>query len=61
MWTKDKEQIVFDMNEVSEFFQGNRDWGGEYQDEYLAEWCSQLSEAVEDFEYKNTTKVGRKI
>ena len=32
MWTKDKEQIVSDMTEVSEFFAGNRDWGGEYKD-----------------------------
>lgn len=52
---------MHDMNEVSEFFAGNRDWGGEYEDQYLSEWCQQISAAVEDFEYKNTTKVGRKI
>ena len=40
MWTKDKEQIVYDLTEVSEFFAGNRDWGGEYEDQYLSEWCS---------------------
>ena len=61
MWQKDKEEIVFDMNEVSEFFAGNRDWGGEYEDQYLSEWCSSIAQAVDDFEYKNTTKVGRKI
>lgn len=61
MWTKDKDEIVHDMTEVSEFFAGNRDWGGEYEDQYLSEWCQQISAAVEDFEYKNTTKVGRKI
>ena len=61
MWQKDKEQIVYDMTEVSEFFAGNRDWGGEYEDTYLSEWCGQIVAAVEDFEYKNTTKVGRKI
>ena len=61
MWQKDKEQIVYDMTEVSEFFAGNRDWGGEYEDQYLSEWCGQIVEAVEEFEYKNTTKVGRKI
>merc|ERR1739844_823865 len=42
MWLDDKEQSIHDMSEISEFFAGNRDWGGE-------------------FEYKNTTKVGRKI
>ncbi len=61
MWTKDKEQIVYDLTEVSEFFAGNRDWGGEYQDSYLSEWCATIVENVEEFEYKNTTKVGRKI
>ena len=61
MWQKDKEEIVFDMNEVSEFFAGNRDWGGEYEDQYLSEWRSSIAQAVDDFEYKNTTKVGRKI
>ena len=61
MWTKDKEEIVNDMTEVSEFFAGNRDWGGEYEDQYLSDWCAQIATAVEDFEYKNTTKVGRKI
>ena len=39
MWQKDREQIVYDMGEVSEFFAGNRDWGGEYEDQYLSEWC----------------------
>ena len=46
---------------MSEFFAGNRDWGGEYEDQYLSEWCSQIVEAVEAFEYKNSAKVGRKI
>jgi len=32
MWSKDKEQIEYDLTEVSEFFAGNRDWGGEYED-----------------------------
>jgi len=61
MWTKDKEQIMFDLTEVSEFFVGNRDWGGEYHDQYLSEWCAEIVAAVQEFEYKNTSKVGRKI
>lgn len=32
MWTKDKEEIVKDLTEVSEFFAGNRDWGGIHED-----------------------------
>ena len=61
MWTKDKEEIEHDLSEVSAFFAGERDWGGTYEDPYLAEWCSDIVAAVQDFEYKNTTKVGRKI
>lgn len=61
MWTKDKEQIEYDLTEVSEFFAGNRDWGGSYEDPYLSEWCGDIVAEVQKFEYKNTTKVGRKI
>ena len=61
MWTKDKDQIVYDLTEVSEFFAGNRDWGGEYTDEDLSNWCKKLLAGVQEFEYKNTSKVGRKI
>ena len=34
MWEKDKEAIVHDLKEVSEFFAGNRDWEGTFQDEH---------------------------
>lgn len=61
MWLDDKEQSIHDMSEISEFFAGNRDWGGEYEDEDLSEWFGKIAGAIEEFEYKNTTKVGRKI
>ena len=61
MWQDDKESSVHDMQEISEFFAGNRDWGGEYEDEDLAGWFGKIADAIEEFEYKNTTKVGRKI
>ena len=61
MWSKDRDEIVKDMHEVAEFFNGNRDWGGFYEDEVLAQWCESISVAVSEFEYKNTQKVGRKI
>ena len=61
MWLDDKEQSIHDMSEISEFFAGNRDWGGEYEDEDLSEWFGKIATAIEEFEYKNTTKVGRKI
>ena len=49
------------MREVSQFFGGKRDWEGEYLDEDLAEWFDELATTVDEFEYKNTTKTGRKI
>lgn len=61
MWTKDKEEIEHDLSEVSAFFAGERDWGGTYDDPYLSEWCSDIVVAIQEFEYKNTSKVGRKI
>lgn len=61
MWTKDQEIIVHDMREVSQFFAGNKDWEGTYTDEDLSEWFDDLATAVEEFEYKNTTKNGRRI
>ena len=61
MWEKDKETIVHDLREISEFFAGNRDWEGVYNDESLSEWFTDIADACEAFEYKNTTKVGRKI
>ena len=61
MWEDDKEKSIHDMQEISEFFAGNRDWGGEFEDEDLAEWFGKIGTAIEEFEYKNTTKVGRKI
>ena len=32
MWIKDQERCTYYMLEVSEFFAGNRDWGGTHED-----------------------------
>jgi len=32
MWSKDKDNCVHYMDEVAEFFAGNRNWGGEHVD-----------------------------
>jgi hypothetical protein len=49
------------MLEVSEFFAGNRNWNGEHKDDDLAEYFQRISNTIEDFEYRDTTKSGRKI
>lgn len=49
------------MLQVSEFFAGNRNWNGEHKDDDLAEYFQRISNTIEDFEYRDTTKSGRKI
>jgi len=49
------------MNEVSEFFAGNRNWGEEHFDEDLSEYFSRIANTIDEFEYNQATKVGRKI
>ena len=43
MWTKDKEQCTYYMDEVAEFFAGNRNWGGEHTDQDLSEYFKRIS------------------
>ena len=49
------------MLEVSEFFAGTRNWNGEHKDDDLADYFQRISNLIEDFEYRDTTKLGRKI
>lgn len=61
VWNKDKERSIKFMEDIGEFFAGNRNWGGEVVDEDLSEYFKRIATTIQDFEYKNTTKVGRKI
>jgi hypothetical protein len=61
MWAKDKDACVHYMEEVAEFFAGNRNWGGEHVDQDLSEYFKKIAQTITEFEYKHTTKVGRKI
>jgi hypothetical protein len=61
VWNQDKEKSVKYMEDVGEFFAGNRNWGGEVVDQDLSEYFKRISQTISDFEYKNTSKVGRKI
>lgn len=61
MWHSDRDRSAKAMTEISEFFQGNRNWDGEMQDEDLAEYFAKISEAIMEFEYRQPTKVGRRI
>jgi WASH complex subunit strumpellin len=61
VWESNKDSCVKYMNEVAAFFQGERNWGQEYYDEDLAEYFSRIANTIEEFEYKEANKVGRKI
>jgi hypothetical protein len=61
VWESNKTTCVKYMNEVSEFFSGNRNWGQEHIDLDLAEYFKRIGSTIEEFEYSSTTKVGRKI
>lgn len=49
------------MNEIAEFFSGNRNWGKNVLDENYANWFKNVSSMIEGLDYKHSTKTGRKI
>ena len=49
------------MQECAAFFSGDRNWGQEYQDDDLAEYFNRISSTIDEFEYSQASKVGRKI
>ena len=63
VWEGNKTACVKYMNEVSAFFAGERNWGEdeEVQDEDLSEYFSKIANTIEEFEYNQANKVGRKI
>jgi len=49
------------MNEIAEFFAGNRNWGKNIVDENYASWFRNVTNIVESFDFKHANKTGRKI
>jgi hypothetical protein len=49
------------MNEIAEYFSGNRNWGKNTIDENYANWFRNVTSIVESLDYKHSTKTGRKI
>lgn len=49
------------MNEIAEYFAGNRNWGKNNLDENYANWFRNVTNIVESLDYKHSTKTGRKI
>ena len=61
MWHSHQDKCKYYMSEIAEFFAGNRNWQGEHKDDDLAEYFVKIANTVEAFEYKDTTRTGRKI
>lgn len=49
------------MNEIAEFFTGNRNFGKNIIDENYAAWFKNVRDIIEGLDYKNSSKTGRKI
>lgn len=61
VWTKDKGECVYYMNEIAEYFAGNRNMGKQYIDENYSNWFKQIGERIENLNYKHSTVAGRTI
>jgi len=61
VWTKDKGECVYYMQEIAEYFAGNRNMGKQYVDPNYCEWFKQIAQRIEDLTYKHSTVAGRMI
>ena len=60
--TKDARTKAFEnMNEIAEYFSGNRNWGKANLDENYANWFRNVTNIIEGLDFKHSTKTGRKI
>jgi hypothetical protein len=61
IWAEDKAKCYENINEIAEFFAGNRNWGKNVVDENYANWFRNVTSIIESLDYKHSTKTGRKI
>jgi WASH complex subunit strumpellin len=61
IWADDKAKCVENMNEIAEYFSGNRNWGKANIDENYAGWFRNLTTMIDGLDFKHSTKTGRKI
>lgn len=61
IWAMDKQKCSYNINEIAEFFSGNRNWGKDIRDDNYAAWFKNVTEIIEGLDYKNANKTGRKI
>lgn len=49
------------MQEIAEYFAGNRNMGKQYTDQNYSNWFKQIGERINDLNYKHSTVAGRTI
>jgi hypothetical protein len=63
VWMEDKKRCEYCLEEVSEFFAGNRNWAGLQNQPDMSDYFRKFHKAIQRFEYKkqNMVKNGRMI
>ena len=62
-WDEDREVSFEFINEIGEYFDGNRQWDKKegYVDESYADWFKGVAEQISNLDFKKTNKTGVKI
>lgn len=60
-WEADKGKCFENINEIAEYFSGNRNWGKNVVDDNYANWFRNVTNIINTLDYKHSTKTGRKI
>lgn len=61
MWSEDKENCIYRLKELSEYFAGLKNFGKQVKQEDFKDFFDKHLKQIESFEYKNSTMAGRKI
>jgi WASH complex subunit strumpellin len=61
MWNDDKQQCLFRLKELEEYFAGNKNFGKQYKSEEFKEFFQKHFKNLEELTYANSTSAGRKI
>ena len=61
IWDEDRDACYEFINEVSEYFAGNRNWDKGHTDESYANWFKNVAEQIMALDYKKSSKTGIKI
>ncbi len=61
MWNEDKQECLFRLKELEEYFAGNKTFGKQYKSEEFKEFFKKHYKSLEELTYANSTSAGRKI